>query len=212
MFPSHPGKDEAKRIALLRSHGFAVLAVGDHGIVHELGHGHAARETAGVRTFGEHPFCLRLHTDFVEKCGNGNAGPFAATDEARSELGSSAQVTDVLALSVAGALEEMRARDGRHTLEIFDLKNHRTIDEPMNEQFVRGGIDIRHAGMVAFVMKRRRRDGAVQVLQRREARAGGFQRRIRNARGFFKGRAFTVGAHGSAEFGRDGVGLEQRQA
>ena len=80
--------------------------------------------------------------------------------------------TAPLAQAVAGAFEEVNARDRRQPLQLVDRERERSIDEPVDCERVHRRIDLRHARMMALEMERRGRDDAVGVVQRRPA--GGF--------------------------------------
>ena len=75
-----------------------------------------------------------------------------------------------LAAAVAGALEEVNARDGRQALQFVDAEDERAIDEAVNRQRVDRRIDLGDAGVMTLEVQRRGRDDAVGVVQRRAAR------------------------------------------
>ena len=80
-------------------------------------------------------------------------------------------------------------------------EDRRAVDHPVNEQRVPLRIDGRDTGMMPLEMQVRRRDDAVQILQRREGR--GPRGAERHARGLLEGRAPAhVTARGTLHLGR----------
>ena len=166
-----PGQQEPQRISLLRPKRLAVLAIGDHRVVHHLFDRDAAVKLAGVRAFGEDPRRAGVHAALTEQRGHRHAGPLAAAREAVDALhvrlrGAAAP----FAAAVAGAFEEVDARDRRQPLQLLHGEDQRPIDHAVNGQRVPGRIDLGDTAMMPLEVQRGRRDDAVGLVQRRTAR------------------------------------------
>src|SRR5215510_11000739 len=64
----------------------------------------------------------------------------------------------------------MNARDRRQPSQLVHREGERAIDEPMNRERMRRGIDLGYARMMTLEVQRGGRDDAVGIVQRRAAR------------------------------------------
>ena len=152
----------------------------------------------------------RLDAAFTQQRGHRHAGPLAAAREPVDALHVGfGRAAAPFAAAVAGALEEVDARDRRQALQLVDAEHERAIDEAVNRQRVRRRIDLGHARVMPLEMQRRGRDDAVGVVQRRAAR-GFFERHlgvlVEVARRFLEPRSRSVRADGGAQRARLGGG------
>src|ERR1035437_4235223 len=82
------------------------------------------------------------------------------------------QIARILAASVARAFDEMKSRNGREALQVFQLINQRLPHQPVDQQFVGGRIEVRYPRVVPLEVERRGRNNPVGVLERRTRRPG----------------------------------------
>src|SRR4029453_10255544 len=73
------GDDEAERIALMRTHRFAVLRVGHQDVVHRLPEWDAHRVLVRLAALGDDPTCALLYAAFFQQDRQQHARPFTAT-------------------------------------------------------------------------------------------------------------------------------------
>jgi len=69
---------------------------------------------------------------------------------------------------VAGAFDEVCARDLRKPLEISEREQRRPLYQSVNEKTMTRRIDERNAGVMNLEMQIRRRDRAGEILERRK--------------------------------------------
>lgn len=201
-FPA--GNHQANWIALLGAQSLAILRVGDQDVVEGFLNRNAARHQAGVRALRDDPLGFGLENRRVQQRGERNARPLGATEQARAQLRSRLRIPGLLGAAIAGALDEMDTRNRTEAPQIVHREDQRFFDQSVNQNFVLGWIDVRYSGVMAFEVKRRRCNHAVQILKRRASRTGAWRNRFSNiANGFFVRRAFAIRAQRLADFARD---------
>ena len=159
------GDHQAQRKPLLRPHGLAVHAVGDHAVVHRLGDGHARGALHFLGAFGDEPCRAAFQAALLEQRRKEHAGPFGATGHPVRFL------HGLLSRSVpvSRALDEMQPGDRREALQVVHGEGQRPIHQAVDHQSVLLGIDVRHEGAAGrrHIVERRWRDHADGILQRR---------------------------------------------
>jgi hypothetical protein len=76
----------------------------------------------------------------------------------------------MLTTAVAGAFDEMNARDGWKSHEIVQGEDEGSIHQAVKQQTMRARVKRGNARVMALEMKRGRRDDAVKILKRCSAR------------------------------------------
>src|SRR5438445_5143985 len=166
-FPAR--QHEPRRVALLRPQRLAVLAVGNEGVVQDLVDGHAARENRRVFALGQYPLRAWLHRDFVHERRDQYARPVAGAGQAVQGLrGARWRALGPAGSAVAGALQEHDAAHRRKPLQVVQREHRLAIDHAVERQRVAFRVDQRNAGVMALVVNVRRRDDAVQQIERRQ--------------------------------------------
>jgi hypothetical protein len=94
-----------------------------------------------------------LHAGLAQQQGQGHAGPFAATGQAVALLRVRARIAGIFAATIAGAFDEMNVGRRRKPLQVGQRVDQRLFHQAVNQQFVRGRIDIRNPGMMPLEME-----------------------------------------------------------
>ena len=149
--------DEPERIAVVRAQRLAVLAVGDHYVVHRLRQGQAALVAGGISALGNDPGRARLDARFAQQERQRHTGPLAAGRQAVRTLDAFRRGWPSHS-RVARALEEEDARGGRQAFQLLHGQDHRAIDQAGDEETVLRGVDVGAAAALHHVVERRRRD------------------------------------------------------
>ena len=162
------GQQQPHRIAVAGHDALAVLVERDDGVVVGLLQRHAAADCERIRALRQHPRRLRIDAGLVEQRRHRHAGPFRAGHQSVQRL---QRRLDRLRRehrrAVAAAFDEMLARHHRVTHQRIDGEFQRLLDHAVDHQHVLVRVDVGNAGMVDGEMQRVRRDGAVELLQRR---------------------------------------------
>ena len=80
--------------------------------------------------------------------------------------------------AIAGAFQKRDPRCPRITRQVLEREHQRLPHQPVDDEAMLLGIDVRHARMAALVVQPARRDGAVEELVRRARAADARRRRI----------------------------------
>ena len=116
---------------------------------------------------------LRRGAGFAQQRRERHAGPFAgarqAVDLLRREIGLVA-FTAIDAAAVARAFHRANHRAAREAVQVVEGEDQRPIDHAVDQQRVLLRIDRGHAAVMALEVQIGRRDDAVEILERRQAR------------------------------------------
>ena len=111
-------QQQAHRVALLRAQGFAVLTIGDQGIVPGFLEGNAAVHAGGVCPFGDEPSGPRLQAHFAKQGRERHPRPLRATHLAVGLLHILQRGLAPFSPGVARAFQKMDTVDRREAHEI----------------------------------------------------------------------------------------------
>ena len=122
-----------------------------------------------VGALEQDPLGAGLQARFVEQPGGRDARPLRAGEQAMRLLHGGRGRLGPVRQRVAGALQEVEPRDGRIAHQRVHGERQGLLHHAMDDQAMRGRIDVGDAGMMPLEDQPVGRDDAVLILQRRHA-------------------------------------------
>src|SRR5258708_14109264 len=95
-----------------------------------------------------------------------------------ASLGIRAWFSRVITTRITRAFDKVNPRGAGKTSQILHVEKQRPFHESMDQKFMLPWIDLRNPSVVPLKMERRRRDDAVEILQRSPTSASARSRGI----------------------------------